>query len=62
LSAPLRRKNLRHAFVARKKLTARHVLIVDDVVTTGETTRQLAKVLLRGGAKKVSVLAVARAG
>jgi predicted amidophosphoribosyltransferase len=40
----------------------RHVLIVDDVVTTGETTRQLAKVLLEHGVEKVSVLAVARAG
>jgi predicted amidophosphoribosyltransferase len=37
------------------------VLIVDDVVTTGETTRRLARVLLENGVKKVSVLAVAKA-
>jgi predicted amidophosphoribosyltransferase len=39
----------------------RHVLIVDDVITTGETCRQLANVVLAAGAKKVSMLAVARA-
>jgi len=39
----------------------RHVLIVDDVITTGETCRQLAKVVLAAGAKKVSVIDLARA-
>ena len=52
---------MRDAFVARRRLNVRHVLIVDDVITTGATTRQLARVLLRSGAEKVSVLAVARA-
>ena len=37
------------------------VLIVDDVVTTGETTRQLALALRAAGVRRVSVLAVARA-
>ena len=61
LSASERRKNLRNAFNIRKPLEYRHVLIVDDVVTTGETTRQLASALIKGGAERVSVLAVARA-
>jgi ComF family protein len=61
LAAAQRRKNLRRAFVVRKTPGFRHVLIVDDVVTTGETTRQLATALIRRGVKKVSVLAVARA-
>ncbi len=61
LSAAARRRNVRDAFVARRRLNVRHVLIVDDVITTGATTRQLARVLLRSGAEKVSVLAVARA-
>ncbi len=61
LAAKMRRKNLKNAFVAKRPLTARHVLIVDDVVTTGETTRRLARVLLRNGVEKVSVLAVAKA-
>jgi len=37
------------------------VLIIDDVITTGETCRQLANVALAAGAEKVSVLTVARA-
>ncbi len=61
LDAVERCRNLQHAFVANGPVEMRHVLIVDDVITTGETCRQLAKVVLAAGAKKVSVLAVARA-
>lgn len=56
-----RRKNLRHAFRLRAPLVCRHPLLVDDVMTTGETCRQLAKLLLDAGAETVSVLVVARA-
>ena len=38
-----------------------HPLIIDDVMTTGETCSQLAKALLKAGAKSVNVLTVARA-
>ena len=62
LTAAERRRNLRDAFSARGVSPYRHLLIVDDVVTTGETTRQLARVLLEAGVQRVSVLAVARAG
>ena len=61
LTAIERSRNLRHAFVVRKKPAFRHILIVDDVVTTGATTRQLATALLQSGTEKLSVLAVARA-
>ena len=61
LTAAQRRRNLQAAFAVRGKVGARHVLIVDDVITTGETCRCLANVLLEGGAEKVSVLAIARA-
>lgn len=61
LSAAERRRNVRHAFSVRRQLTGRHILIVDDVITTGATTRQLGRILLRNGADKVSVLAVAKA-
>ncbi|MBT8109853.1 MAG: ComF family protein [Gammaproteobacteria bacterium] len=61
LAAVQRRQNLRKAFFVRKTHGFRHVLIVDDVVTTGETTRQLGIALIRRGVEKVSVLAVARA-
>jgi predicted amidophosphoribosyltransferase len=45
----------------RSAIHATHVLIVDDVITTGETCRELASALLQSGVDKVSVLAVARA-
>ena len=61
LSAAERAKNLQRAFTVRGKLSYRHVLIVDDVTTTGTTARQLAHVLKRASVDKVSALAIARA-
>ena len=61
LPAASRRRNLDRAFTVKKTPTARHVLIVDDVVTTAATTHQLGSALLRAGVERVSVLAVARA-
>lgn len=61
LNATERRKNLRNAFAVVGKLDCRHPLIVDDVITTGETCSQLARTLLRAGAKSVGVLAIAHA-
>ena len=61
LTAAERNRNLQGAFTVRRTLSARHVLIVDDVVTTAATTRHVARVLLKSGVEKVSVLAVARA-
>lgn len=61
LHAAARRKNLEHAFALAGELHCRHPLIVDDVITTGETCAQMALTLLAAGAEKVSVLTVARA-
>ena len=61
LNANERRKNLRNAFSVDGKLRCRHPLIIDDVITTGETCSQLARTLLAAGAESVNVLTVARA-
>jgi ComF family protein len=61
LGARERRRNLAGAFAVRGEITARHVLLIDDVITTGETCSQLARVLLAHGVPKASVLALARA-
>lgn len=61
LSAAQRRRNLKAAFSVKGDLHAKHPLIVDDVITTTATCCQLTNVLLAAGAKKVSVIAVARA-
>jgi len=57
-----RRENLRGAFrVGRKDLIKdRDVVLVDDVLTTGTTAQECARVLLRAGAARVWVLTAAR--
>jgi predicted amidophosphoribosyltransferase len=45
----------------RRAITYRHVLIIDDIITTGATAGRLALVVRSAGAEKVSVLTVARA-
>jgi ComF family protein len=62
LPAKERRKNLRRAFAARPDLSHRHVAILDDVVTTGTTVNELAKVLRQAGAERIEIWACARAG
>jgi ComF family protein len=58
-----RRENLRGAFALRQpaNIADRIVLLVDDVLTTGATADECARVLLRAGAKQVLVTTVARA-
>jgi len=61
LSAEERRKNLRKAFSVRMPDERRHVAILDDVITTGATARELAGALRRAGVARVDVWACARA-
>lgn len=60
LDRDARRKNLRKAFALRRALPAAHVAIVDDVVTTGSTANEIARMLKRAGARRVEVWAIAR--
>ena len=61
LSAKLRRKNLRQAFVLVKPLNVRHVALLDDVMTTGTTVHELALTLKKAGVNRVDVWVCARA-
>jgi len=54
-------KNLRGAFSVDGLVGARHVAVLDDVVTTASTTGELAKALQRAGVARVEVWAAARA-
>jgi ComF family protein len=57
-----RRANVRGAFALARgaRLDGLRVLLVDDVITTGATASACARVLKRGGARQVAVLALAR--
>ena len=62
LTRPQRRENMHGAFqvVHPKKVAGQSILLVDDVLTTGTTASECARVLLKAGAKKVYVATVAR--
>lgn len=60
LPASRRAANVRNAFRMLEVLAVKHVAIVDDVVTTGATANELARLLKRNGAETVQVWAVAR--
>jgi ComF family protein len=60
LNASQRHHNLRNAFVASGRSMPAHIALVDDVMTTGTTVRECAKVLLKAGAKRVDVWVIAR--
>ncbi|MFI4970064.1 MAG: ComF family protein [Lysobacterales bacterium] len=62
LDSKARRANLRNAFtLAADAAVPAHVALLDDVMTTGATLREAARVLLRGGTARVDVWALARA-
>ena len=61
LKAKERHKNIRGAFNIIERKNYKHVLIIDDVVTTGSTVNELAKELKKNGVDKIGVLSIARA-
>jgi ComF family protein len=64
LSKNIRLQNVKSSFCVDKKyadlLQKKHVVLVDDVLTTGATADECAKVLKKHGAEKVTVLVIAR--
>ncbi len=60
LSARQRHRNMKQAFAVAKPLKAKHVAILDDVMTTGSTTHELALALKQAGVEKVDVWVCAR--
>lgn len=60
LGAVERARNLKDAFAVRAPFRFQHILIIDDVTTTGATLSQLANTLRRNNVDKVSALTVAR--
>jgi ComF family protein len=63
LGPAARERNVRGAFAIRpgRSFVGKRVVIIDDVLTTGATVEECARVLKRAGAASVSVLTLARA-
>ena len=62
LDAATRRRNVRGAFALRRGASLpAHVAVLDDVMTTGATLAECARVLKRAGVLRVDVWALARA-
>jgi ComF family protein len=60
-----RTDNVKDAFkitdIGQRRVRGRHIILVDDVFTSGATLSECAKVLLTAGARQVDVLVLARA-
>lgn len=61
LPAKQRHKNIKNAFKVQHPINAQHVAILDDVMTTGSTANELAKILKKQGVSHVDVWVCARA-
>jgi ComF family protein len=61
LTAAERRSNLRNAFIVTSTTSARNILLVDDVMTTGETVRECCRVLMKNNISEVQVAVIGRA-
>lgn len=59
LPAFARQNNINRAFLARGTFPA-HIALIDDVVTTGSTCGEAARIALEAGAERVDVWSLAR--
>ena len=60
LSARKRRKNLIKAFYCTQRLDGRHIVLIDDILTTGATASEISRTLKVAGAARVDIWVCAR--
>lgn len=61
LKAHERRVNVKNAFTIQAAIPYSHIAVVDDVMTTGATLRQLCQLIQRNGVQRIEIWCVARA-
>ncbi|MCW9024823.1 MAG: ComF family protein [Gammaproteobacteria bacterium] len=61
LSLRSRHANLRNAFQIAATVPYQHIAIIDDIVTTGHTVHELARMFKRAGVAQIEIWAIARA-
>ncbi|MDH5301559.1 MAG: ComF family protein [Gammaproteobacteria bacterium] len=61
LDALERQNNLKDAFDLRQPFDAKHVALVDDIMTTGNTVHEISKLLRKNGVEQIDVWLIARA-
>lgn len=61
LSAGARKKNMENAFKINGSLSYQHVALLDDVMTTGSTANEAARILKANGVERVDLWCCARA-
>jgi len=61
LSHAERKNNLKNAFDVIHQIPAKHVAIIDDIMTTGSTLNELTSALLKSGIEKVDIWTCSRA-
>ncbi len=58
-----RKRNLENAFrLIKKEVSGKRILLIDDVMTTGTTCNEVARIFQSNGARDVAVAVVARQG
>jgi len=60
LSAKLRIKNMRNVFQIKENVEGKHILVIDDVITTGASVRALSQTINDAGARTIDVYSIAR--
>lgn len=55
-----RKVNIKNSFKIKYSIQAKHVAILDDVMTTGHTVNELSKTLKKSGMQKIDVWCIAR--
>lgn len=60
LSRRKRRKNIKNAFAVHGQINNRHIAVLDDVITTGQTLNAICTTLRKAGARQIDVWCCAR--